>query len=259
MSFGYPTSIGFSRSDIQPVSPAYSILTTGTDLLKPLVYAYDGYDYNVIGSQVEFGKLTDSLPSQGKGVLLKKYLDLFDVNTEGPWPYFHADTTHICRWRQVKFTDDSFDNVISWQWEFPGGTPSSSTEQNPVVQYHHTGTYDVILTISDGIHSQTMHKKSYIHVHTCTGIDDLSSDRNTITLYPNPVKERVWLRTNSDIVGTISVTFYSIDGKSILVKQFPGNGQESDYSIDLSRISPGIYLVQIRGDRWQEYLKLIVQ
>ncbi|MFC2102113.1 Omp28-related outer membrane protein [Bacteroidota bacterium] len=34
----------------------------------------------------------------------------------------------------------------TWQWSFPGGTPSTSTVQNPTVTYSTAGTYDVSLT-----------------------------------------------------------------------------------------------------------------
>tara|TARA_Y100001968_G_C19359606_1_gene719015 strand:- start:285 stop:1385 length:1101 start_codon:yes stop_codon:yes gene_type:complete len=46
----------------------------------------------------------------------------------------------------------------SWAWSFPGGTPSSSTEENPQVVYSEEGLYDVYLTITDayGYDGQTI-------------------------------------------------------------------------------------------------------
>lgn len=43
----------------------------------------------------------------------------------------------------VKFTDATTGLPEIWQWTLPGGTPSSSTEQSPTVQYLEPGTYDV--------------------------------------------------------------------------------------------------------------------
>jgi pullulanase/glycogen debranching enzyme len=52
-----------------------------------------------------------------------------------------------------------------WEWSFPGGNPSSSSSQNPVITYNSEGTYDVLLklTNSDG---ETLTKRfaSYIKV-----------------------------------------------------------------------------------------------
>ena len=51
----------------------------------------------------------------------------------------------------VYFIDHSAisnDNA-SWSWSFPGGSPSESTEQNPVVVYAEVGVYEVSLTVTD--------------------------------------------------------------------------------------------------------------
>ncbi|MFH2096928.1 MAG: T9SS type A sorting domain-containing protein [Bacteroidota bacterium] len=49
------------------------------------------------------------------------------------------------------FTDQSTaqsGNVVSWSWSFPGGVPSTSASQNPIVTWSIPGTYIVCLTIS---------------------------------------------------------------------------------------------------------------
>jgi len=65
----------------------------------------------------------------------------------------------------VNFTDQSVGNVTSWNWSFPGGTPSTSTQQNPQnITYDTPGTYTVTLTVSDGTQSSTETKTAYITV-----------------------------------------------------------------------------------------------
>lgn len=63
-----------------------------------------------------------------------------------PVAAFEADQTLIAPGDKVKFTDKSSEVTESWNWSFPGGEPSSSTEQNPVVSYKEEGTYTVTLT-----------------------------------------------------------------------------------------------------------------
>ena len=63
---------------------------------------------------------------------------------------FSADTTDVCEGDVVNFTDQSIGAVTSWSWSFEGGTPASSTVQNPSVTYNTSGTYDVTLEVSDG-------------------------------------------------------------------------------------------------------------
>jgi phosphatidylserine/phosphatidylglycerophosphate/cardiolipin synthase-like enzyme len=51
----------------------------------------------------------------------------------------------------VQFTDMSFDmdnNILQYYWDFGDGT--NSTEQNPIHLYEKEGTYNVVLTVSDG-------------------------------------------------------------------------------------------------------------
>ncbi len=67
-----------------------------------------------------------------------------------PQAGFTAGTTEGCAPLTVEFTDQSAGNPDTWAWEFPGGTPSSSTEQNPSVTYAQPGTYSVLLTVSNG-------------------------------------------------------------------------------------------------------------
>ena len=54
----------------------------------------------------------------------------------------------VCSGSAVQFTDQSLGNPTGWSWTFPGGTPASSTQQNPVVTWNQAGTYNVTLVIS---------------------------------------------------------------------------------------------------------------
>jgi PKD repeat protein len=77
---------------------------------------------------------------------------------------FNADKTLICGGSSVNFSDASFFNVTGWEWEFEGGTPSSSTAENPTVTYNTGGTYDVTLTVTDGVDFETVTLTNYITV-----------------------------------------------------------------------------------------------
>ncbi|MDO8366277.1 MAG: PKD domain-containing protein [Saprospiraceae bacterium] len=70
------------------------------------------------------------------------------VITTEPGAGFSVSTTSGCAVLTVNFTDISSGNPVSWEWDFPGGTPSSSTEKNPTVQYFTPGVYDVTLVVT---------------------------------------------------------------------------------------------------------------
>eukprot|EP01029_Cantina_marsupialis_P000119 TRINITY_DN1011_c0_g5_i1.p1 TRINITY_DN1011_c0_g5~~TRINITY_DN1011_c0_g5_i1.p1 ORF type:complete len:982 (+),score=75.04 TRINITY_DN1011_c0_g5_i1:223-3168(+) len=66
-----------------------------------------------------------------------------------------SDKTNIYEGESIHFTDLSSNNPSSWNWSFPGGTPVTSTSQNPSVTYSTEGTYSVSLTASNASSSDT--------------------------------------------------------------------------------------------------------
>lgn len=65
-------------------------------------------------------------------------------------PGVSVSKNSTCVNTQVDFTDDSFGNPVAWNWTFVGGTPGTSTSQNPQnITYSSAGAYDVTLTVTD--------------------------------------------------------------------------------------------------------------
>ncbi|MCS7072864.1 MAG: M43 family zinc metalloprotease [Bacteroidia bacterium] len=62
---------------------------------------------------------------------------------------FTANNRFPCVGTPVQFEDYSTGQPHAWNWSFPGGTPSSSTDQNPVVTYSAPGNYAVTLTVTN--------------------------------------------------------------------------------------------------------------
>lgn len=77
---------------------------------------------------------------------------------------FVASSTGITAGDSISFTDLTSYSPTSWQWQFPGGTPTGSTGQNPSVTYGTTGTYNVTLTATNVFGPGTLTKTNYIHV-----------------------------------------------------------------------------------------------
>lgn len=77
---------------------------------------------------------------------------------------FASDITSGCADLEIEFSDQSSSNVTGWMWTFEGGTPATSTLQNPTVSYSAAGQYDVILTVSHPESSETITLTNYIAV-----------------------------------------------------------------------------------------------
>jgi PKD repeat protein len=82
-----------------------------------------------------------------------------------PIPEFWATNPVVCTGANVNFKDGSFNATpTSWQWEFEGGTPATSTSQNPTVTYATPGVYKVTLTSGNAAGANTVTKEAMIHV-----------------------------------------------------------------------------------------------
>jgi len=77
---------------------------------------------------------------------------------------FTVDNNNTCEGNTVQFTDMSQGSVVSWDWTFEGGTPATSTDQNPTVTYNSAGSFDVTLEVSDGTNTSTTTETDYIFV-----------------------------------------------------------------------------------------------
>jgi PKD repeat protein len=94
-----------------------------------------------------------------------RYSDIVTVITDQLTANFTASATNICKESSVNFTDNSSGDPTSWSWTFEGGTPSTSTEQNPQnIVYSGSGDFTVELTVQEGSNSNTVTKTGYIHV-----------------------------------------------------------------------------------------------
>ncbi|GGD55790.1 PKD domain-containing protein [Muriicola marianensis] len=80
-----------------------------------------------------------------------------------PIAEFDALATTIRAGTRVQFVNGSA-NATSYQWSFPGGTPDSSTEVEPFIQYLNPGTYDVTLIAINSEGNDTLTRENFITV-----------------------------------------------------------------------------------------------
>lgn len=123
-------------------------------------------DYITLTNNVTFiVEASDNNP----GHLVEAGLDGFWVRDSitppmGPEAGFTASTIQICPGQSVNFTDTSSNSPSAWNWSFEGGTPISSTQQNPSVNYSIPGTYDVRLIVSNSLGADTIQFTNLIEV-----------------------------------------------------------------------------------------------
>ena len=71
----------------------------------------------------------------------------------------------VCGGDNIQFFDESYNNITSWNWTFPNGNPSTSTDKDPIVSYSGSGSFDVTLEVTDALgNSMTQTFPNFISV-----------------------------------------------------------------------------------------------
>ncbi|MBI9067451.1 MAG: PKD domain-containing protein [Salinivirgaceae bacterium] len=77
---------------------------------------------------------------------------------------FESSEIEIVEGQSIVFSDLSENEPTSWAWTFEAGTPETSTEQNPEVLFNTPGIYDVTLSASNELGSDSETKSDFISV-----------------------------------------------------------------------------------------------
>jgi hypothetical protein len=152
-----------------------------------------------------------------------------------PEAAFQANVTTTTTGAEVMFTDESLNNPTSWAWAFEGGTPASSSIQNPTVTYDTEGIYDVTLVVANDGGSDELTETDYIIIDNGTGINESMSEK--VKLYPNPATHQITVEAE----GLESVSIVDMLGQTVYAARVNGNKEV----IDISKLGKANYLVKI--------------
>jgi gliding motility-associated-like protein len=118
------------------------VMTSGTGMFDPATDAAGSYTYTV----------TNSCGSSSNDVIVS--ITSCTIPTAG----YTVSNDTICEGDCINFTDQSTGGATSWLWTFTGGSPNSSTSQNPTnICFNTAGTHTIkqVVTNSNGSDSAT--------------------------------------------------------------------------------------------------------
>jgi PKD repeat protein len=172
------------------------------------------------------------------------------VETSMPIADFVADETHITAGESVHFTNLS-ENATTWEWYFEGGTPETSTEENPTVLYENAGDFDVKLTVTNADGSDALLKENYI---TVDNVSISETEGFRIKVFPNPVSRGATITVDADSP-LRKIEWISMSGA--LIKTVYANAASCTFSV--SGIEQGAYLLKIETQKGISVTKIQVQ
>ena len=124
---------------------------------------------------------------------------------------FYLPNGSACINSEVQFFNNSYNSGENptYYWSFPGGEPSNSYDENPIVTYNNSGSFNVSLSVSNGAGTAYQTINNFISVFDSNPI--LSSitesfESNEFPVTPNPlsdweileqITENTWNRTET--------------------------------------------------------------
>ncbi|TSA23521.1 MAG: PKD domain-containing protein [Bacteroidetes bacterium] len=210
--------------------------------------AYDGGSFKTIGKSFEFGGLVDGTPPSTKLDLMIQYLTFFGIDIPDLAANFIGYPTSIFVGESVNFYNFSTGPIVSYEWDFPGGDPATSTEKDPVVFYDTPGIYDVTLTVNDGVSSNSMTKTDYIQVDYATGVSKENSSLQCV-LMPNPNNGTFTLRMADRETDWVNLKVYNTMGTLVFAEDHVPVINRLDKVISLPTVPNGIYIMTVQGQK----------
>ncbi|MDD3878062.1 MAG: PKD domain-containing protein [Bacteroidales bacterium] len=171
------------------------------------------------------------------------YIEVFEAGL-APVVNFTASQTTLNAGDSIQFTDLSTYAPTTWLWNFEGGTPSSSSLQNPYVKYNIPGTYFVTLVASNAYGNGFENKTDYILVEP-SSVSDLFQEGNLLFIYPNPVSDKLYVNLSSISFNHGEFEIFNVIGRRYIIDVIENDKINSEFTFDISNMPEGVYYLRL--------------
>ena len=183
-----------------------TIFTTGHDEVGMGIQTSDGCYAIALTTDANLGGYKTQ-PNWGvHDYWIIKFCDTTGAYLMRPTSYFNSNNQALCEKFCLDFYDQSGNNPNSWLWQFPGGAPSFSTDQNPTnICYNAAGAYDVTLITSNVNGSDTLTLTNYVTVYATPPFPTITQAGNT--LMSSSSSSYQWQFNSNDIPGATNQSY----------------------------------------------------
>ena len=151
--------------------------------------------------------------------------------------------TYIDNQGTVSFTSTST-NATLYNWNF--GDLSTGNTANPTHTYTNVGNFLVTLIVTNSCGTDTITQVINI---TIIGINEVII--NNINIYPNPVKDMLFIDLNNSNLINSEISITDIPGNIVINNKI----DKLNYSIDLSKLNKGMYFININNVNTYKFVK----
>ena len=158
---------------------------------------------------------------------------------------FDVDNANVCSGDNVKFTDMSFGDNISYTWNFGDGSVSNARHPEKVfnVDGAFSRTFDVELTIEDGEGRSETYTQSVV-VNGSNSIECDAFSSFAVNAYPSPTNGQFDVLFNAKENDEVSLRIFNALGEIIIDVDNIELDDSLKYAVDLSGYAKGVYTIQ---------------
>lgn len=158
--------------------------------------------------------------------------------TPGPVANFNASINDLT----VDFGNNTVGSATSFTWNFGDGTPTTGT-LNPTHIYATSGTYTVVLTVTDGSCTSSFEREIIVGT---TATVDLENNLK-VRVYPNPATDLIHVELSEAPGEKTMVEMTDETGRIVLQQSLASNAKQAQLRV--GKLARGVYFVRLQSSK----------
>ena len=130
---------------------------------------------------------------------------------------------------------------------------------NETLDLSFLGTGESIIRLRASYAENSIDMAFSVHLNTVSTNIETNYVAVKDMIYPNPVSESFWINLSDDILGEINLQVLNLNGQVVYHQNFDGTSHLKSESINLSNLTGGVYIVQIKAENNTVYAQKIVK
>jgi hypothetical protein len=176
------------------------------------------------------------------------------TTASGPLPTasFTIDSAVVGNSYEIYVDGSASTDADSYQWNFGNGVTSSNAADT--VAYLGNGSYTVTLIVSNACGSDTMTYNINVNI----GIEE-NPLANSLNVYPNPATYTVNVNFSAVSSADAVIRLLDAQGREVKVSTQRAAGGEFSYTMDVSNLAAGMYMIEIQSGDLKAHRRLSVK
>ena len=165
----------------------------------------------------------------------------------------NQDQLYECPYDTIELYPDN--PQYGWSYLWSNGAVTETIEVGTTGIGFDIKSYSLSITSEHGCES-TQNITVVFDFAYCFGIDEEES-QSMVNIYPNPAEGRITI----DLIPfrhEITLRLFNVDGQQVYKEIISANLKNDTHTLDLSGLSPGIYVLQLKTDEGTFHGKLII-